>query len=152
MSSTKSKVVSETAFQVAESEGFSTHMYLCPGGHATIGFGYNLENGMTRDEATALMKVKLNHDYKVLTRRAPVFGAQTVTRQKVLLDMAYNMGVEGLMKFKKMWEALKVGDYITASNEMLDSKWHRDFVMWAHGNVEVTRSFKLSKIMRNSHG
>ena len=38
--------------------------------------------------------------------------------------MAYNLGVDGLLKFKKMWKALEKQDYQTAAEEMKDSKWY----------------------------
>ena len=37
--------------------------------------------------------------------------------------MAYQLGVEGVMKFKKMIAALQNGDYDRAADEMADSLW-----------------------------
>ena len=44
-------------------------------------------------------------------------------RMAVLINMSFNMGINVLDKFGKMWKALAEGDYLTASNEMLDSRW-----------------------------
>ena len=41
----------------------------------------------------------------------------------VLLDMAFNMGVPRLGKFKKMWAAIEDGDMNEASKQALDSRW-----------------------------
>ena len=41
----------------------------------------------------------------------------------VLMDMAFNMGVPRLLKFKRMWAAIYEGEFDTASKEMLDSRW-----------------------------
>lgn len=41
----------------------------------------------------------------------------------ILLNMTFNLGGKGLNKFKKMWAAIEVGDWNTASDEMEDSKW-----------------------------
>ena len=49
----------------------------------------------------------------------------TPERRSVLINMAYNLGVNGLINFKKMIAALKIGDYEKASVEMKDSKWYR---------------------------
>jgi lysozyme len=46
-------------------------------------------------------------------------------RQLVLMDMAYNMGVPRLCKFKKMWSAVEEQKYDIASMEMMDSRWAR---------------------------
>ena len=41
----------------------------------------------------------------------------------IIANMAFNLGLTRLVKFKKMFEALNAGDYKTASEEGLDSKW-----------------------------
>jgi lysozyme len=41
----------------------------------------------------------------------------------IIANMAFNLGLTRLVKFKKMFEALNEGDYKTASEEGLDSKW-----------------------------
>ena len=56
-----------------------------------------------------------------------------------LIDMAFNMGVPRLLKFKKMWAAIHEGDFATASEEMLDSRW----------STQVgQRSTKLALVMK----
>lgn len=44
-------------------------------------------------------------------------------RIRVVLDMAFNMGVPRLCKFKKMWGHIHEKAYPAASLEMLDSRW-----------------------------
>jgi lysozyme len=61
------------------------------------------------------------------------------TRQNVIINMAYNLGINGLRKFRHMWAAIKREDYDTAATEMLNSKWARQV-----GN----RATELSEIMR----
>ena len=41
----------------------------------------------------------------------------------IIANMAFNLGLTRLVKFKKMFEALNAGDYKTASEDGLDSKW-----------------------------
>jgi lysozyme len=41
----------------------------------------------------------------------------------IIANMAFNLGITRLRKFKKMFAALNKGDYKTASIEGLDSKW-----------------------------
>ena len=45
------------------------------------------------------------------------------TAKIVLIDMAFNMGVNGLLKFKNTLSLIEKGQYIAASNEMLNSSW-----------------------------
>lgn len=42
---------------------------------------------------------------------------------QVLTNMAFNMGVPRLMKFKKFLKALSEGRWVDASDEMMDSLW-----------------------------
>lgn len=43
----------------------------------------------------------------------------------ILLNMSFNLGKKGLKGFKKMWAAIEVNDWNTASAEMEDSKWFK---------------------------
>lgn len=45
------------------------------------------------------------------------------TRKIVVLNMVFNLGLTGFKKFKKTIYYLEKGIYISASIEMLDSKW-----------------------------
>ena len=44
-------------------------------------------------------------------------------RQRVIIDMAFNIGVPRLNKFVKMWKAIDNKDFPSAKIEMLDSRW-----------------------------
>ncbi len=44
-------------------------------------------------------------------------------RQKVLVMLTFNIGIGGVLGFRKMLMALKDGDYDKAADEMLKSKW-----------------------------
>ena len=46
--------------------------------------------------------------------------------QRAVLNMAYNMGVPSLLGFKRMWAALREGDYEGAAAEALDSDYARE--------------------------
>jgi lysozyme len=37
--------------------------------------------------------------------------------------MSYQLGIAGLMRFKRMWAAIEKEDWILARSEMLDSRW-----------------------------
>ena len=43
----------------------------------------------------------------------------------VIVEMVFNPGRARLLGFVKMLTALERGDYSTAADEMLDSRWHR---------------------------
>ncbi|MGB4716452.1 MAG: glycoside hydrolase family protein [Bacillota bacterium] len=106
-------------------EGLRLKPYRCTAGKLTIGVGRNLEDkGITHDEAMIL----LCNDIKEITgqlERHSWYVALGPVRRKVLIDMAFNLGMAGLMGFQKMIEALKRADYERAADEMIYSRWYR---------------------------
>ena len=43
--------------------------------------------------------------------------------EELLIEMVFQLGMTGVSKFRKMWDALSEKNYIGASYEMLDSRW-----------------------------
>lgn len=131
-------------------EGLELKPYKCPAGKLTIGYGRNLEdNGITTHEANLMLENDLLNVKLELEDKLSVFNKLDDVRQNVLIEMAYNMGVPKLLGFKKTIQYLKQLNYIEASKEMLNSKWHEDFKKYApNTNVELLRSSILSKIMK----
>tara|TARA_R110000822_G_scaffold199819_2_gene337485 strand:+ start:2283 stop:2756 length:474 start_codon:yes stop_codon:yes gene_type:complete len=43
--------------------------------------------------------------------------------QRVLANMAFNLGINRLLKFKKFLKALQENDFEKAAEEMIDSRW-----------------------------
>lgn len=134
---------------IIKNEGFESKPYLCPNKKLTIGYGRNLENGITEREAIVLLENDLLNLKLELEDKLPVFKNLDDIRQNVILEMAYNMGLPNLLKFKNMIEALKKADYKEASKEMLMSKWHYDFIKYAPNTKEENlRSSILSIVMK----
>jgi lysozyme len=117
-------------------------MYLCTAGKETIGFGYNLKanplhlssleisnfykNGMNEVEAERILKLMISKCVDQLEEAIPFINKLDTVRQDCLINMCFNMGLVGLLKFKKALLLVKAGDYQKASIEMLDSKWAKD--------------------------
>jgi lysozyme len=55
----------------------------------------------------------------------PHLAGLSEPRQVVLVCMAYQLGVAGLLGFKNMLAATASGDYKKAAAEMLNSRWAR---------------------------
>jgi len=132
------------------SEGYKNKPYLCPAKKLTIGYGRNLQdNGISKDEADLMLKNDVLNVKLELEDRLSFFGDLDDVRQNVLVEMGYNMGVPNLLKFKKTLQFIKEQDYESASEEMLNSKWHRDFIEYApNTHISALRSSRLSKILR----
>ena len=58
-----------------------------------------------------------------LEERFPEFSLLCEPRKAVLVSMSFQMGINGLMGFKKMLAAVKGGDWATAYAEGLNSRW-----------------------------
>ncbi len=95
-------------------------------GKLTIGVGRNLDDeGITKEEALYL----LNNDIQRIKGELaslPNFSQLSEPRQRVLTEMGFNIGLEGLMKFKEMWQAIQAQDWDGAANAMLDSLWAKE--------------------------
>jgi len=121
-------------------EGLKLRMYQCPAGYWTIGVGRNLETkGLSRDEALYLLR----NDIREITEQLERLGwyrALDPIRQKVIIDMAFNLGLSGLLSFKHMIQALNCYDYNTAADEMVDSLWYRQVGKRAERLVKMMRT------------
>jgi lysozyme len=130
--------------KLIEHEGLVLQVYQDTLGIDTIGIGRNLEDRGLSDNELEEMGITLDHVYEFgiteadavllaendveivedeLLRAHPCVDRLDAVRQLVLIDMAFNMGVPRLCKFKKMWAAIHNEDFSTASKEMLDSRW-----------------------------
>ncbi len=104
-------------------EGLRLKPYMCPAGHLTIGYGHNLENGITPQMARFMLEQDLALAQMEVGARFAWSGRLDEVRQFVLVDMCFNMGLGKLCTFKKMLSAVQRGDYTAAANEMLNSRW-----------------------------
>lgn len=119
--------VKDIESQLREDEGEVLHEYKDSQGFSTIGIGVLIDQrkggGITTEESSYLFNNRLTAKRNDLSRRWPTFSKLDPVRQGVLLNMAYQMGVDGLLAFKKALAAVSVGNYAEAATEMLDSKW-----------------------------
>lgn len=111
--------------QLIRHEGLRLKPYRCTSGKLTIGVGRNIDDrGITQTEALYLLRCDIERIERELSSRLlPWFSDLDRVRQKVLIDMAFNLGVSGLLKFKKTLALVQSGDYEQAATEMLKSRW-----------------------------
>lgn len=121
-------------------EGCELTAYRDTVGKLTIGIGRNLDDkGISRGEALMMLSNDIGEVEQALEKNIPWWARLNDTRQRVLADMAFNMGINGLLKFRKMMAALDREDYETAAAEMLGSVWA--------GQVKG-RAVRLANMMR----
>ena len=110
--------------QLKKDEGFRGDLYRCTSGKLTIGYGLNLETGMTEEEASAILSIRISNISRALKEKQRWIRHAPPEVLDVLTNMAYQMGLTGLLKFKRTLGCLRKEEYIEASLEMLDSEWY----------------------------
>ena len=142
-------------------EGLELKVYKDTLGIDTIGVGRNLEDrgitdgelmhmnllreeihttGITEEDARFLLGNDIDIVERELLDAHPCMERLDDVRIRVLLDMAFNLGVPRLRKFKNMWAGIHEGDYIRAGDEMMDSRW---------ANQVGARAVRLCKMMKD---
>jgi len=105
-------------------EGLKLNPYHCTAGKLTIGVGRNPDDmGITEDEAIYMLRNDVARFATELASIKPIVKSLDDVRYYVLLNMAFNLGINRLMKFEKMWQAIESGQYLEAALEMQDSRW-----------------------------
>ncbi len=114
-------ILDDLVVSIKKHEGFRGEVYKDHLINVTLGYGTLMP--ITQIEATLLLRNRLDKMIKELSLKEPVFNSVPPQAQSILSEMAYQMGVNGLLKFKKTWRFLESHDFESASVEMLDSKW-----------------------------
>lgn len=105
-------------------EGERLKPYRCTAGKLTIGVGRNLEDrGISAAESAVLLANDIDAHWRELVRALPWVENLDEVRQRVLLDMAFNLGIAGLLGFKNTLATIKAGDFQKGAAMMLDSRW-----------------------------
>jgi lysozyme len=100
--------------------------YRCTADKLTIGVGRNIEErGITEDEARYLLQTDIMIVEDELLEKKPEVAGLDSVRQRVLVDMGFNLGIPTLMKFQNMWAAIEDENWEEAADQMMDSKWAR---------------------------
>ena len=111
-------------------EGWKEHPYRCSEGYPTVGYGFKIGEkdwpipyfSLPKVAGDAwLLELLVELDNTFSSRGW--YTALSEERKAIIISMAYQMGVSGVLKFKNMIKALEQQDYNTASSEMLDSRW-----------------------------
>lgn len=95
-------------------------------GKLTIGVGRNLDDrGITTDESAYLLANDVTHVMRGLDIGLPWWRTLDPVRQRVLINMGFNLGINGLLGFVNTLRMVREKDYAAAAAGMLASKWAR---------------------------
>ena len=103
------------------------HAYTDSEGYLTIGVGRLIDlrkgGGISHEEADLLLTNDISEKYAELTTRFPWTTQLDDVRFNALMQMAFQMGVDGLAKFKLAMAYMQGGSYTQAAGEFLNSLW-----------------------------
>lgn len=120
----------ELVRQLRGDEGVKPQAYQDHLGFWTIGVGRLVDSrkpgaGLRPSEIDMLLQNDIDDRIEALTRRLPWFQNLDDARRGVLLNMSFQLGVDGLMGFKNTLAMVESGDYMGAARNMLQSLWAR---------------------------
>jgi lysozyme len=106
-------------------EAFRPHKYPDPRGFETIGFGFNVDAGISLYAATALLVAQTQERADALKGFWWAQGLDDA-RMSVVIEIAFNGGVSGLLHYPKMLAAIGAKNWQAAHDECLDSDAARE--------------------------
>ena len=128
--------MTEKSFEAArksikQHEGFVPGPYRDHLGNWTQGYGRLMQVSkdgypiliLSEAEANALMDVALREAFHDAAHLFEGFGTLNTVRKVVLVEMAYQLGRNGLAGFVCLRRAVILRDWAAAKREMLDSRW-----------------------------
>jgi len=115
-------------------EGYKYETYEDHLGFLTLGVGHlvlDTDPEINKPVGTPVSEERvlecLNNDIETvcdeLNRNMPWWKELSDEKMRVLANMCFNLGITRLLKFRKFLAALESGDFETAGEEMMDSKW-----------------------------
>jgi len=133
-------------------EGYKQTIYLCSEGIPTFGIGHAVKEydvEWTWPVGTPVEKERIDNAFQADLEDAindvkalvPSIEDKPSQCQRVLVNMAFNLGRTRLGKFKKMIRAVEENNFKEAANQMVDSRWY---------NQVGNRSIELENWMRNA--
>ena len=121
-------MISELTKQLITDEGIKPQVYQDSLGLWTIGIGRLVDErvpgcGLRADEIEYLFKNDLDDRLVALSARLPWLASLDEARQGVLLNMSFQLGVSGLLKFSNTLSLIQQKRFTEAATAMLQSKW-----------------------------
>jgi len=125
-----SRAYQSIANDLIREEGYEPYLYEDHLGYKTIGIGFMIDpdhpsggTPMPMSVAKLWLTMLIEARDASLTSALPFYRDLSIPRQDALINMAFQLGVNGLLKFKNMLRCLEAGDYEGAAKEALDSRW-----------------------------
>tara|TARA_R110000868_G_scaffold201654_1_gene449157 strand:+ start:126 stop:542 length:417 start_codon:yes stop_codon:yes gene_type:complete len=113
--------------QLLREEGAESCAYQDSLGFWTIGVGRLIDSrkggGLSNDEIDMLLENDIKKITEQIHKFLPWVSKLNEPRQAVMLQMAFQMGIRGLLGFKRTLGSIEDGQFAEAADEMLQSEW-----------------------------
>ena len=115
--------------ELMRDEGFVSHAYQDSLGYWTIGIGRLIDErrggGISESEARFLLGNDMREVLHELDHNFDWWRDMTDNRQRALANMAFNLGMPTLLKFRNTLKYMQAGDWKRVHDNALKSKWAR---------------------------
>ena len=127
--------------QIKKHEGFKSSVYQCTAGYDTIGYGFAVKDlVLDEDIADLILMRKIDKLQQRIMTNLEWWTDSPAEIKDVVVNMCYQLGLSGFLKFKKTIYLLETEQYEDASLEMLNSLWAKQTPSRARELSEVVRS------------
>lgn len=133
--------------QLQRDEGLRLFPYKDSVGIETIGYGHNLkahplpvDGGISIQDAVKVLTEDIYRTTNELVEALPGTRRLDGRRFGVLQNMAFNLGVAGLLGFTNFLAYLQNGQYDSAAAAMLSSRWAKQVGLRAHRLADQIRT------------
>jgi lysozyme len=117
------------AEELHDDEGFRDHAYQDSEGYWTIGYGRLIDKRkggrITQEEADYLLDNDIEEKYHGLITALPWVTDHPDHVQRALCNMCFQLGVAGLLGFKRTLALIQAKKYEEAANNAMLSKWSK---------------------------
>ena len=141
--SSSNSFLAQATTQIKSDEGLVLHAYTDTLGYLTIGYGRLIDKrkngGISKQEAEYLLSHDIADKLSQLQAKLPWITTLNDARKGVLLNMAFQLGITGLLGFKGTLTKIEQGDYEGASVSMMKSKWATQTPLRAQRMAEQMR-------------
>jgi len=105
-------------------EGLRLAMYRDAVGVNTIGYGHNLDaKPISKHAADVILDDDIRDATADVLRALPWTAQLDPPRFDAFVNLAFNLGIDGLLKFRHFLAAAQAGSWATAAMELRDSTW-----------------------------
>ncbi len=121
--------------QIKFEEGCRLHSYYCTAGYKTIGYGHNMDKNpyapdgskipdmITQGLADDLLSHDIGNIMSELRGKWPRINEFDPARRDAFFNMAFQLGVNGFMRFERMRAAALARNWSLAADEAKNSNW-----------------------------